>query len=133
MANPKTIRGQSRIIKLETHQILRFNYYIENIHKSTKNHIFTDKERALINQLRCITKRLKNQLKQQNINLKSINQLRQSRYTIWYKQYGIRKSQYLGGFKSPYILITFKNEVKIMRNCLIINAMFIQNDTLWVY
>ncbi len=32
-----------------------------------------------------------------------------------------------------YILITFKNEVKIMSNCMIINAMFIQNDTLWVY
>ncbi len=31
------------------------------------------------------------------------------------------------------ILITFENEVKIMRNCLIINVMFIQNDTLWVY
>ncbi len=30
------------------------------------------------------------------------------------------------------ILITFENEVKIMRNCLIINVMFIQNDTLWV-
>ncbi len=32
----------------------------------------------------------------------------------------------------PYILITFENEVKMIRNCLIINVMFIQNDTLWV-
>ncbi len=31
-----------------------------------------------------------------------------------------------------YILITFENEVKMIRNCLIINVMFIQNDTLWV-
>ncbi len=30
-----------------------------------------------------------------------------------------------------YILITF--EIKMIRNCLIINVMFIQNDTLWVY
>ncbi len=32
-----------------------------------------------------------------------------------------------------FILITIKNEVKMIRNCLIINVMFIQNDTLWVY
>ncbi len=28
--------------------------------------------------------------------------------------------------------ITFEIEVKMIRNCLIINVMFIQNDTLWV-
>ncbi len=31
-----------------------------------------------------------------------------------------------------YILITIKNEVKMIRNYPIINVMFIQNDTLWV-
>ncbi len=31
------------------------------------------------------------------------------------------------------MLITFENEVKMIRNSLIINVMFIQNDTLWVY
>lgn len=103
LANP------SRIIKLEPHQILPLNYYIENIHKSTKNHLFTDKERTLINQLQFITKRLKNQLKENEINLKSLNQLRQSRYAIWYKQHGIRKSQYLGGFKSPYTIQKYAN------------------------
>ncbi len=30
------------------------------------------------------------------------------------------------------ILITIENEAKMIRNCLIINVMFIQNDTLWV-
>ncbi len=30
------------------------------------------------------------------------------------------------------ILITIESEVKMIRNCLIINVMFIQNDTLWV-
>ncbi len=30
------------------------------------------------------------------------------------------------------ILITFENEVKMIRKCLIINVMFIQNNTLWV-
>ncbi len=121
MANPKTIRGQtgparatgpsraSRIIKLESHQILPFNYYIENIHKSIRNHLFTDKERTLVNQLQFITKRLKNQLKEKDIVLKSLNQLRQSRYAIWYKQYGIRQSQYLGGFKSPYTIQKYAN------------------------
>ncbi len=36
-------------------------------------------------------------------------------------------------YDSKDILITIKNEVKMIRNCLIINVMFIQNDTLWVY
>ncbi len=31
------------------------------------------------------------------------------------------------------ILINIKNEVKMICNCPIINVMFIQNDTLWVY
>ncbi|MCP3660839.1 MAG: tyrosine-type recombinase/integrase [Bacteroidetes bacterium] len=109
IANPKTIRGQSRIIKLEPHQILPFNHYIENIHKPYKNNLFTDKERTLINQLQYITKRLKNQLKENEINLKSLNQLRQSRYAIWYKQHGIRKAQYLGGFKSAYTIQKYAN------------------------
>ncbi|MCP3660228.1 MAG: tyrosine-type recombinase/integrase [Bacteroidetes bacterium] len=109
IANPKTRRGQSRIIKLEPHQILPLNYYIENIHKSYKNNLFTDKERTLINQLQYITKRLKNQLKENEINLKSLNQLRQSRYAIWYKQHGIRKAQYLGGFKSAYTIQKYAN------------------------
>ncbi|MCP3660062.1 MAG: site-specific integrase [Bacteroidetes bacterium] len=109
MANPKTRRGQSRIIKLEPHQILPFNYYIENIYKSYKNNLFTDKERTLVNQLQYITKRLKNQLKENGMNLKSLNQLRQSRYAIWYKQHGIRKAQYLGGFKSAYTIQKYAN------------------------
>ncbi|MCP4482587.1 MAG: tyrosine-type recombinase/integrase [bacterium] len=109
IANPKTRRGQSRIIKLEPHQILPLNYYIEKIHKSYKNNLFTDKERTLINQLQYITKRLKNQLKENDINLKSLNQLRQSRYAIWYKQHGIRKAQYLGGFKSAYTIQKYAN------------------------
>ncbi len=85
------------------------NYYIENIHKSYKKNLFTDKERTLVNQLQFIRKRLKSQLKQQDINLKSLNQLRQSRYAIWYKQHGIRKSQYLGGLKSPYTIQKYAN------------------------
>ncbi len=34
---------------------------------------------------------------------------------------------------NEYILITIENEAKMIRKCLIINVMFIQNDTLWVY
>ncbi len=108
-ANPKARKSQSRIINLEPHQILPFNHYIQNIHKSNKKNLFTEKERTLMNQLQYITKRIKNQLKQENINLKSLNQLRQSRYAIWYKQYGIRKAQYLGGFKSAYTIQKYAN------------------------
>ncbi len=31
------------------------------------------------------------------------------------------------------ILVTFENEVKIIRNCLIISVIFMQNNTRWVY
>ena len=108
-ANPKTIRGQSRTLKLEPHQILPLNNYIQNIHKSKINNLFTKKERTLMNQLQYITKRLKHQLKQEDISLKSLNQLRQSRYAIWYKQHGIRKAQYLGGFKRAYTIQKYAN------------------------
>ncbi len=109
IANPKARKSQSRKINLEPHQILPLNHYIQNIHKSKINNLFTEKERTLMNQLQYITKRLKNQLKQENINLKSLNQLRQSRYAIWYKQHGIRKAQYLGGFKSAYTIQKYAN------------------------
>ena len=108
-ANPKTIRGQSRTLKLEPHQILPLNNYIQKTHKSNIINLFTNKERTLMNQLQYITKRLKNQLKEEDINLKSLNQLRQSRYAIWYKQYGIRKAQYLGGFKRAYTIQKYAN------------------------
>ncbi len=35
--------------------------------------------------------------------------------------------------KRLYTLITIENEVKIIRNCLIINVVFIQNHIIWVY
>ncbi|WET69682.1 hypothetical protein [Sphingobacterium sp.] len=34
-----------------------------------------------------------------NYNIIRLNQLRQSRITLWIKQYGLRKTQYLAGFK----------------------------------
>ncbi len=49
------------------------------------------------------------------------------------RQFLIGNRRMFDHFYKKVILITFKNEVKIMRNCLIINVIFIQNDTLWVY
>ncbi len=45
-----------------------------------------------------------------------------------YDKHPIVKIDFLG-----YILIAIESEVKMIRNCLIINVMFIQNDTIWVY
>jgi len=45
-------------------------------------------------------KDLKKQLETTPINYKNIAQLRQSRISLWIKQYGIRQAQYLSGRKS---------------------------------
>ena len=47
------------------------------------------------------------QLKTENIEIKSLSHLRQSRYAIWLKQYGLRQSQYLAGFKNTSSIVKY--------------------------
>ena len=43
-------------------------------------------------------------------SLKNFNVVRQSRYAIWIKQYGLRKAQYLAGFKHPSSIQIYQDQ-----------------------
>jgi len=89
-----------RILNLKSHQIIPLHEYINNhrINLNEKLLSFTcEKYSRLRNQL----KRILIQIQSKNKEIINFNQLKQSRYAIWIQKYGIRKAQYLGGFKQP--------------------------------
>jgi integrase/recombinase XerD len=108
-SNPR--RKESRTLALEAHQILAFKEYIDNYRKPFhKNHseeisekLFSpnaDKVHRLHDQIKLMLKALKETAIKTNINITKLYTLRQSRIAIWIKQYGLRKAQYLAGYKT---------------------------------
>ncbi len=115
----------------------KINKIIELVKKANKNP-------NIIKQSKTMTKKL-----QSNLDLSLSPQNAKSIYTFshigwnWKSiRYHTSKTQPEKSIEHEYlfyithnntILITIESEVKMIRNCLIINVMFIQNDTLWVY
>jgi integrase/recombinase XerD len=108
-SNPR--RKESRILNLQAHQILAFKEYIDNHRKPYhKEHgqgisgkLFVpncDKEHRLHDQIKLISKAIKETAIQTNIHFTRLYALRQSRVAIWIKQYGLRKAQYMAGYKT---------------------------------
>lgn len=98
-------RGQrrSRIIKLESKQILPVHSYILQ-HRNQDSEKFLSPQADDYNQLHWQFKKLSKHLKQEaktklNIEIQKLNHLRQSRVSIWVKNEGLRKGQYLAGFR----------------------------------
>jgi len=98
-------RGQrrSRIIKLESKQILPIHSYILQ-HRNQDSEKFLSPQADDYNQLHWQFKKLSKHLKQEaktklNIEIQKLNHLRQSRVSIWVKNEGLRKGQYLAGFR----------------------------------
>ena len=56
-----------------------------------------NKEQRIQDQLKVLAKTIKEQ--NQEINIKRLTQLKQSRIGIWIDLYGLRKAQYLAGYK----------------------------------
>jgi integrase/recombinase XerD len=99
----------SRTLNLEAHQILAFKEFIDHHRKPYhKQHELTqklfspnaDKEHRLHDQFKILSKSLKKVAEKLNINLPKLHLLRQSRIALWNKQYGLRQTQYLGGFRA---------------------------------
>jgi integrase/recombinase XerD len=99
----------SRILTLEAHQILAFKEFIDQYRKPYhKQHELTeklfspnaDKEHRLHDQFKILSKSIKKVAEKLNIHLPKLHLLRQSRIALWNKQYGLRQTQYLGGFKA---------------------------------
>ncbi len=104
---------QERVLKLESHQIMPFNYYINNVRLKYNNKLFTracEYAETLKTQLYELLKKVRVQSKEINIEVNSLTQLRQSRYSIWLKQHGTRQSQYMGGFKNPKSLLRYQEQ-----------------------
>ena len=122
------IKGSQKVkngrkLKLESHQILSLYSYIKekrgithplqtgNPKESSK--LFSpncDKEERLGDQFKEIRKHLKKQYETHEIPYRKLQQLQQSRITIWIKQYGLRKAQYLSGFKSINQVEKYRDE-----------------------
>jgi len=106
-------RGQrrSRVIKLESKQILPIHSYILQHRKPVLSGVegqesekFLSPQADDYNQLHWQFKKLSKHLKQEaktklNIEIQKLNHLRQSRVSIWVKNEGLRKGQYLAGFR----------------------------------
>ena len=89
-------KKNSRILSLSSTQIIPLQNYLKLNPKSdkfiTKNQLRTHLKNLIIH--------LQSQKQEHNLDIKSFNQLRQSRYKQWIKTQGLRQAQYLGGFKN---------------------------------
>lgn len=95
-------RKEARTLKLEAHQVLQLHNYIEN-HRD-KNGIKLISPQAekfdnLHDQITNLNRQVRKLGETLQMDIRRLNQLRQSRITLWIKQYGLRKTQYYGGFK----------------------------------
>jgi len=98
-----------RILNLESHQIIPLHEYINNHRLDINDKLFSfncEKYSRLRNQLRRILVRIQSK----NKEIINFNQIKQSRYGIWIQKYGIRKAQYLGGFKQPSSIQIYQNQ-----------------------
>ncbi len=109
-------KKNSRIVKLESHQIIPLHEYIHQ-HRNKWRHIEDHdyntnllfapqayKYHRLSNQFVAINKSIKNNIDLKGIHYQSLRQLRQSRIAIWIKQHGLRQAQYLSGMKHIIVL-----------------------------
>ena len=125
-------KKNSRIVKLEANQIIPFHDYITNYRGIGRNnkpvteqtcgelsrtseklfHPNCNKEQRLHEQLKTLIKTIKEQ--NPKLIIKRLNQLKQSRIGIWIDLFGLRKTQYLSGYKNVGNIEKYRN--KDMKN-----------------
>ncbi len=117
-------RKNSRIVKLEANQIIPFHEYITSFRGIGRNgkvslesseklfHPNVNKEQRVHEQLKALVKTIREQ--NPTLNIKRLTQLKQSRIGIWIDLYGLRKTQYLSGYKNVGNIEKYRN--KDMKN-----------------
>jgi integrase len=117
-------RKNSRIVQLEAHQIIPLHDYINNYRGTGRNgkvsteeslkllHPNVNKEQRVHEQLKALAKDIRAQ--NPDLNIKRLTQLKQSRIGIWIDLYGLRKAQYLAGYKDVGNIEKYRN--KDMKN-----------------
>ncbi len=99
-----SLRKNERILDLRSHQILLFYAYIKE--NDLKNKFFPSFGKE--NRIRKLLEVLLSDLKKQS-DVINLRQLRYSCYSIWIKRFGVRKAQYLSGFKKPSSIQKYQN------------------------
>jgi len=95
-------RKEARFLNLEAHQILQLHHYIENHRDKTTEKLISPQAAKFSNlhdQFKALSSQIRTLGTELNCNIVRLNQLRQSRITLWIKQHGLRKTQYMAGFK----------------------------------
>ena len=117
-------RKNTRIVPLEAHQVIPLHNYITNFRGIDRNgktsteeseklfHPNVNKEQRIHDQLKALSKTIKEQ--NPTLNIKRLTQLKQSRIGIWIDLYGLRKAQYLAGYKDVGNIEKYRN--KDMKN-----------------
>ena len=114
-----SLMKESRILPLQAHQILPLKHYIDNYrkahHKQHNEEISSklfypncEKLNRLHDQIKLLSKGLKQTAITTDIKATRLYLLRQSRIAIWLKQYGIRKAQYMAGYRAINSIENFK-------------------------
>jgi site-specific recombinase XerD len=101
---PGTKRSNERTLKLEPHQIFDLYDYVNEIRKEIL--VLTKKQSTALfistgrgNNLQNTVQTLVTEIRQQNRNVVSLDQIRASIITNWLKQYNKRKVQYMAGHR----------------------------------
>jgi len=94
----------SRTLLLESHQVLVLHTYIQEHREDSSEKLFApqcDTYNVFHWQYKQLAKQAKNQVKEKlGLELIKLHQLRQSRIKYWIEQHGVRKAQYLGGYRT---------------------------------
>jgi site-specific recombinase XerD len=95
-------RKEARTLKLEAHQILQLHNYLENHRDKSGRKLISPQAENFDNlhdQITNLNRQIRKLGERLQMDIKRLSQLKQSRITLWIKQYGLRKTQYLAGFK----------------------------------
>lgn len=95
-------RKEARTLKLEAHQILQLHQYIENHRDENGTKLISpqaEKFDNLHDQITNLNRQIRKLGETLQMDIRKLSQLKQSRITLWIKQHGLRKTQYLAGFK----------------------------------
>jgi integrase/recombinase XerD len=95
-------RKEARTLKLEAFQILQLHNYIENHRDKNGTKLISpqaEKFDNLHDQITNLNRQIRKLGETLQMGIRRLSQLKQSRITLWIKQYGLRKTQYYGGFK----------------------------------
>ena len=109
---PSTTQTNARTLEfhpMQMKQLLEYLYEVRNIllrerNKQT-NYLFFSLGKGT--KLDNVLQNSMNELKKKNRYFKSLSQLRESRISLWLKEHGVRKAQYLSGMKNASSMMRY--------------------------